>query len=206
MDEAIASYYRPGQLRFLFAHLLVDLATPAIELWERYKESLSLDFRLHAPSHAAEKQALHQIEAYLAARGAALADFGLSTGEHRPREVEMEIEAFESRMDVLWNQAQLAVSQMNPEQAICYHTVLDDCWSDGPHRLYFIDGKAGRGKTFLVRAICDTLRSQADIAIIAGSTALSATLYERGRTAHSVFGIPVLDASPFELWISDLQC
>jgi hypothetical protein len=157
MDEAIASYYRPGQLRFLFAHLLVDLATPAIDLWERYKESLSLDFRLHAPARTAEKQALHQIESYLAARGAALGDFGLSTGEHRPREVEMEIEAFESRMDVLWHQAQLAVNQMNPEQAACYHTILDDCWSNGPHRLYFIDGKAGRGKTFLVRAICDTV-------------------------------------------------
>jgi hypothetical protein len=87
----------------------VDLATPAIELWERYKEPLSLDFHLHAPSHTAEKQALHQIEAYLAARGAALGDFGLNTGEAQPREVEMEIEAFESRMDVLWNQAQLAV-------------------------------------------------------------------------------------------------
>jgi hypothetical protein len=147
---------------------LVDLAIPAIELWERYKEPLSLDFRLHAPSRTAEKQALHQIEAYLAARGAALADFGLNTGEAQPREVEMEIEAFESRMDILWNQAQLAVNQMNPEQAAYYQTILNDCWSNGAHRLYFIDGKAGRRKTFLVRAICDTLRSQANIAIITG--------------------------------------
>ncbi|KAA8912770.1 hypothetical protein FN846DRAFT_772987 [Sphaerosporella brunnea] len=88
---------------------------------------------------------------------------------------------------------------MNPEQAACYHTVLDDCWSDGPHRLYFIDGKAGRGKTFLVRAICDTLRSQADIAIIAGSTALSATLYERGRTAHSGVWNPCAGCESFRV-------
>jgi chromosomal replication initiation ATPase DnaA len=89
------------------------------------------------------------------------------------------------------NQSQLAVNQMNPVQAAYYHTILNNCWSNGAHRLYFIDGKAGRGKTFLVRAICDTLCSQADIAIVAGSTALSATLYEHGQTAHSVFGIPV---------------
>jgi hypothetical protein len=49
--------------------------------------------------------------------------------------------------------------------------------------------------------VTDTLRSQADIAIIAGSTALSATLYERGRTAHSVFGIPVLDVGACKLSI-----
>jgi hypothetical protein len=62
----------------------------------------------------------------------------------------MEIEAFESRMDVLWNQAQLAVNQINPEQGTYYYTILNDCWLNGIHQLYFIDGKAGHGKTFLV--------------------------------------------------------
>jgi hypothetical protein len=33
MREPVAAYSRPGQLRFLFAHLLL-LPTPAITLWE----------------------------------------------------------------------------------------------------------------------------------------------------------------------------
>jgi predicted ATPase len=92
---------------------------------------------------------------------------------------------------------------MNPDQAAIYHTILQDCWYDDLHQMYFIDGKAGRGKTFLVRAICDTIRSQGDIVIIAGSTALSATLYERGRTAHSIFGIPVLEVSHYWMFSND---
>jgi PIF1-like helicase len=32
-------------------------------------------------------------------------------------------------------------------------------------------------------------------AVLPGSTALSATLYERGRTAHSMFGIPIQENS-----------
>jgi hypothetical protein len=143
MREAIAGYYRPGQLRFLFAHLLVDLATPAIDLWNSFKEHLIMDYALHMDPRAAERQALRQIETYLAARGCALADFGLSAGEWRPREIEMEVQAFESRFDILWTQAQHDVSQMNPEQAAIYHMILQDCWSDGPHQMYFIDGKAG---------------------------------------------------------------
>jgi hypothetical protein len=98
MREGVESHCRPSQLRFLFAHLLVDVTTPAIELWNRYKQALCQDYLWHRASPSfAQKQALRQIESFLAARGSALVDFGLTTGENRPREVEMEIEAFELR-------------------------------------------------------------------------------------------------------------
>jgi hypothetical protein len=35
MEEAIAAYCRPSQLRFLFSHLVLDLPTPAVNLWDR---------------------------------------------------------------------------------------------------------------------------------------------------------------------------
>jgi hypothetical protein len=55
----------------------------------------------------------------------------------------------------------------------------------------FLEEKAGCGKTFLVNCIVDQLRDQSLLVLICGSTALSVTLYQRGRTAHSLFGISI---------------
>jgi hypothetical protein len=43
----------------------------------------------------------------------------------------------------------------------------------------------------LVNVICDRIRGEGHIACITGLTAFSVTFYERGRIAHSMFGIPV---------------
>jgi hypothetical protein len=77
---------------------------------------------------------------------------------------------------------------MNIEQRFVYDRVLDSIRTGG---CFSLDGKAGRGKTYLVNAIYTRIRGQGRIACITGSMALSTTLYERGRTAHSMFGIPV---------------
>jgi hypothetical protein len=50
-----------------------------------------------------------------------------------------------------------------------------------------------------MNAICDRIRGEGRITCITGLTALSVTLYERGRTAHSMFDIPVREN------VSDLQ-
>lgn len=62
-------------------------------------------------------------------------------------------------------------------------------------KCFFLDGKAGRGKTFTVNVLVNKLRQMDYIVIICGSTALSITLYERGRTACPTFGIPVIEVN-----------
>ncbi|CAG8688147.1 10216_t:CDS:2, partial [Cetraspora pellucida] len=52
----------------------------------------------------------------------------------------------------------------------------------------FLDRKAGQGKTFLINAICHSIRAAKKIVLPCRTTAL---LYEGGRTAHSLFQIPV---------------
>jgi chromosomal replication initiation ATPase DnaA len=64
-------------------------------------------------------------------------------------------------------------------------------WSHIPP--LFIEGKPGYGKTFVLDAVACTLRSQRLIVLIVGSSALAATLYKEGRTAHNLFQIPVKD-------------
>src|SRR5205823_3251801 len=62
-------------------------------------------------------------------------------------------------------------------------------------KLFFVNGKAGQGKTFVLNALIKRLRGERHSVAICGSTALSATLYPLGRTVHSLFGIPVTEGS-----------
>jgi len=46
---------------------------------------------------------------------------------------------------------------MNPDQGRIFDTILE--WLEDPNGgLFFNDGRAGRGKTFLTAAICDRIR------------------------------------------------
>ena len=59
----------------------------------------------------------------------------------------------------------------------------------------FVKRRPGRGKTYLLDTLACDLRSQQLVVLIVGTSALAATLYEGGRTAHNLFQIPVCDAS-----------
>ncbi|THU81450.1 hypothetical protein K435DRAFT_580300, partial [Dendrothele bispora CBS 962.96] len=52
----------------------------------------------------------------------------------------------------------------NEEQKCIYDGVMDAI-ADEDHLLLYIDGKAGQGKTFLIRAICNHLRSVGKIVL-----------------------------------------
>jgi predicted ATPase len=81
---------------------------------------------------------------------------------------------------------------MNSDQKGIFDHLLGQLDTGG---CYFIDGRAGRGKTFLMGAMCDRIRADERIVCVTGTTALSVIHYERGRTAHSAFGIPVQESN-----------
>ena len=57
----------------------------------------------------------------------------------------------------------------------------------------FIDGPAGRGKTMLARAILSYTRSRREVTLVCATTGLAAMLYKGGRTAHTMFGMPIVE-------------
>jgi hypothetical protein len=76
LEEAIAFYYAPYHLRFLYAQLIVDIPAPALELWEKYKDELSADHtERFATADQAYLEALRDIERLLTPRGSNLSDF-----------------------------------------------------------------------------------------------------------------------------------
>lgn len=59
----------------------------------------------------------------------------------------------------------------------------------------FVEEKPGRGKSYLIKVILNSLQVDGLIVLIVGTTALSVIQYERGRTAHHTFCLPVNEVS-----------
>ncbi|KAH8147851.1 uncharacterized protein LAJ45_07952 [Morchella importuna] len=199
MAEAVQSFCSPNQLRFLFAHLLMNIPVAAIELFEEYQEALSADYldQYDSPIMVMNK-CLEGIARHLAAQGSRLTDFGLPQSQNLTDEISIETLAFDHRSIELTEIAILSREQLLPQQMDAFDTIMNNidkiAIGEIPeHTCFFLDGKAGRVKTYVVNTIVNYLRGQGDIVFITGSTALSVTLYERGRTAHSAFGILVVE-------------
>ncbi|PWZ23284.1 ATP-dependent DNA helicase PIF1 [Zea mays] len=79
---------------------------------------------------------------------------------------------------------------LNKEQRAAYDKIL--CAVDTDQGgLFFVDGPGGTRKTYLYRVLLATLRSQGKIAVATATSGVAASIMPRGRTAHSLFKIPL---------------
>ena len=62
-----------------------------------------------------------------------------------------------------------------------------------------ISGHGGTGKTFLYKVICSKLHSDGAIVLCTASSGIAALLLPSGRTAHSMFKIPIDNLSNVSL-------
>jgi hypothetical protein len=60
-----------------------------------------------------------------------------------------------------------------------------------------IDGRTGRGKTYLLYPVIGALRKRDEIVLLSASSAFAAKNYPGGRTTHYLYGIPVDEYKPF---------
>jgi hypothetical protein len=58
-------------------------------------------------------------------------------------------------------------------------------------KLFFLSGAGGTGKTFVYNSVASHLRGERCIVLCVASSGISALLLQGGRTAHSVFKIPI---------------
>ncbi|TFY73333.1 hypothetical protein EWM64_g10679 [Hericium alpestre] len=113
--------------------------------------------------------------------------------EHLSSEVQHELDRWQADAS-LSARAQAALDILNTEQQAIFDEVLANVRTSSP-LLMFIDGKAGRGKTFLVNSLCDYLRAHNQIVLATATAAYAAQLYPGGRTTHSTFKVPVNEKS-----------
>ncbi|GBN52234.1 ATP-dependent DNA helicase pif1, partial [Araneus ventricosus] len=83
--------------------------------------------------------------------------------------------------------------QLNSEQRNVVEILLSAVYNNAADtpKCYFLDGPAGTGKTFVYSTLLHTIRGRGDDVIPVASTGIDATLLIGGRTAHSVFKIPI---------------
>ena len=79
---------------------------------------------------------------------------------------------------------------MNNKQKDAYERILGSV-ENGSGGMFMINGHGGTGKTFLYKVICSKLRSDGVIVLCTASSGIAALLLPGGRTAHSMFKIPI---------------
>lgn len=84
----------------------------------------------------------------------------------------------------------LTVEQRTVYERVCHS--VDNAMGE----ILFLDAPGGTGKTFLTKIILAQIRTQGRIALAVASSGIAATLLPGGKTAHSMFKIPIdLDIS-----------
>jgi hypothetical protein len=79
---------------------------------------------------------------------------------------------------------------LNDDQRLAFDKIFaSTCAQDG--KLFFLHGPGGTGKTFLYKILCHRLRGTGSIVLYVASSGIAALLLPGGRTAHSMFCIPV---------------
>jgi hypothetical protein len=192
MKEAVEDLSLPSQLRWLFTHLILNgrCESPLI-LWSEYSEHCSVDFfygEAHEVHEHAEDLALQDIGSLLDDAGRRLSDFGLPEPRHYNHAILAEVRRHGCQPQVRAEKVTQAYNSFNPEQRAVFDAVTSSVMN-GSGDAFFISGGAGRGKTFLVNALCDWVRSRGEIVIPTATSACAATLYEGGRTTHSTFKV-----------------
>ena len=171
------------------------MPTDALKLYNDFLSDMSWDLQNNLPEDEWENALLQILQGYLRSRGASLREFQLPMPCSTTSELSYEIAAFQSHSAKMAATVEHMIDGFNPEQLAVYHQLKAAVENPNDTCLYFLDGKAGRGKTFLVNCLVTSLRAQGAIVLVGGLTALSIIHYDRGRTAHSTFGIPVVEVS-----------
>jgi len=81
---------------------------------------------------------------------------------------------------------------LNHGQLAAYMTTMDSI-TEKKGETFFLNGPGGTGKTFVYKTICYQVRANGWIILVVASSGIAAVLMEGGRTAHSMFKIPVDD-------------
>ncbi len=201
--EEAAFCSSPRSLRQLLAILIhVSQVPNPLDLWNQFRDDLCEDFllsrrRTHGDQNLTFRQqdydeGLYDLGDRLAVLGgSSLEAYGLPT----PRSARITMprviaEHQDFDIDEMQRLTIANESRLNDEQRRVYDEVLDSVSSESG-KMFFLYASGGTGKTFLLNTILTNLRSRSAVALAVASSGIAATLLPGGRTAHSMFKLPL---------------
>ncbi|GBP66704.1 hypothetical protein EVAR_79060_1 [Eumeta japonica] len=192
------------QIRLLFAIVLTTCFPARAQiLWENHKDSMTDDIlhqhriRCHdltiTFSDEMYNEALIAIEDLcIVIANLPLSNFGMNS----PNRTASDLMNTEMNRELQYSTVEMAaivarnVPLMNEEQRTIYDRIMLAV-SAGQGGFFFLDAPGGTGKTFVISLILAEIRSNNGIALAVASSGIAATLLDGGRTAHSVFKLPL---------------
>ncbi|XP_044596684.1 uncharacterized protein LOC123273344 [Cotesia glomerata] len=196
----------PQKIRQLFAVMLVFcIPSDPMELWIKYKKYLSEDYLriiMRNLPDADPDQYTEEVEnrclidlnnILISISGNSLNHYGLPTPTVDYRNAINNREYLE---EINYDQSVLSQflienePKLNKEQNKIYNEVINSV-STSKGDIFFIDAPGGTGKTFLINLILAKVRNSKKIALAVASSGIAATLLPGGKTAHSMFKIPL---------------
>ncbi|XP_076060333.1 uncharacterized protein LOC143036662 [Oratosquilla oratoria] len=189
------------QLRSTYASMLVfsDLEDQR-GIWEETKDLFASDFLyargLTEYNEEIYRDALDDIQEKVYNNGGAkIEEYGLPPSRDGKKSFNI------IRREKSYNKTRLAeevkekLTTMNTDQRHCYDTIMERVKNSKNYSNngFFINAPGGIGKSFLLNALLDTLRSTKKIALAVASSGIAATVLHGGRTAHNMFKIPIMD-------------
>ena len=186
----------PYKLRTLFAMMICYCEISDIpRLWINNRESMAEDiaFRLNNNSEGEQtdreyiyNKALMLIQnIVLNMGGNKLVQYGFSEIYLMEDDIHNQDEYTECEVMILENEPKL-----NQEQRLVYNTILASV-NNEDGKLFFLDAPAGTGKTFIINLLLATIKLSGKYILAVASSGIASTLLLCGRTAHSVFKIPI---------------
>ncbi|POS81703.1 hypothetical protein EPUL_006620, partial [Erysiphe pulchra] len=84
-----------------------------------------------------------------------------------------------------------SISMFSPGQQQAYSTIINTVDTNIRPDIFFLQGSAGTGKTFLYKTLCNYYRSQGGIVLCVASSSIASLLLPGGSMANSLFRIPI---------------
>jgi len=205
-----AQFQTGARLRHLFDTILrfCEPADPqAGALWMRYRPSICSDLRYRLQNLGSWTRegltddivydyGLYLIDELLAASGQSLLSYPSMPlpqrqwGEYRQNALISDQLDFLPSAEASYHNTHFPL--LNRDQRSAYDSIVCSVErQDG--RLFFVDGPGGTGKTFLYKVIVSRFCAEGGVIICVASSGIAALLLPLGRTAHSVFKIPIDD-------------
>lgn len=160
LQEVVECLRTPAQLRFLFAQVVLE-GYPAVPLWEHFRFNLTIDLQMQLnDDDKASCKALQIIETFLSHSHHHLSDFGLPLPQCHSRELEEENQYLIHNHHRLIEERDWLLQMLNHKQSILFEILFNTIARHRPG-INFVEGKPGRGKTFLINALATALRASA---------------------------------------------
>ena len=202
MKEAISNLFVPSSLRSLFV-ILVENGADALKLIDNYFASLAADF-LERDSQSARDLLLADLHSRFRFNGNDGSRYGIPEPQKPLNELDQEKSLLISSKQTNEAVRDINIGLLTSEQKEIFDRVMHAVKYQQELPI-FLQARAGRGKTFLLRTLTASVRALSKIVIVVATTGIAAIDHERGTTAHNRFGIPLRQGGAFEAVESTIE-